>query len=344
MAVTKQTYTVPSVGQSWVTADIANAFRSAFIDAGLMTDWYDSFTSGSGVKRVLEVVYDPAKVYGKIYYVFAFQDGNAPSLTIATGWNAITHVPTGTQYLDYKSLPANWSAGSNLNSTILSGALSTATPFKLHRYTSQATPNQSWFIIQQNTLVYSPFTILPGNLSLFSWIDLDKSIVPGIMKLVTSVSAYVGVMDFAQQENVRRTVGIGTALNGFAPTYGDGSYHNISHIHYRYSGSGIGSGNYNNNGGASFTQSFVIPVGSTAANPAYTSNYVPISKGMPWCQYTSTLLADDFAVYAHYANNTMAFEDRFVVTAGVEEWEILAVTNNGTLNLGASPTFLARVV
>ena len=127
-------------------------------------------------------------------------------------------------------------------------------------------------------------------------------------------------------------------------TYGNGTYHGIAHTHYRYVGPGLGSNATSANGNSLIAQAFMIPVGNSASNTAYTSNYIPISKGMPWCQYTTSLLANDFAIYGHYANNTMTFEDRFIVTSGVEEWEILAVTNNSTLNLGASPTFLARVV
>ena len=45
MAVSKQAYTVSA---PWLNFQLADQFRQAFIDAGLMTDWHDSFTTGSG--------------------------------------------------------------------------------------------------------------------------------------------------------------------------------------------------------------------------------------------------------------------------------------------------------
>jgi hypothetical protein len=41
MAVTKQEYLMTA---GFTSASVANALRSALIDAGLMTEWFDSFT------------------------------------------------------------------------------------------------------------------------------------------------------------------------------------------------------------------------------------------------------------------------------------------------------------
>jgi hypothetical protein len=46
----------------------------------------------------------------------------------------------------------------------------------------------------------------------------------------------------------------------------------------------------------------------------------------------------------HYADNSITFQDRFIVDPGVEEWEVLAWENNSTVVNGASAIFLARVV
>lgn len=60
MAVTKQTYTLTS---GWTAAGVRDMFRSAFIDAGLMTNWHDSFTGiGGAAIGVMEIAYNAAKV------------------------------------------------------------------------------------------------------------------------------------------------------------------------------------------------------------------------------------------------------------------------------------------
>ena len=50
MAVTKQTYTAAA---TWTAAQLATLFENAFINAGLMTAWYDSFLSGTVENLVL---------------------------------------------------------------------------------------------------------------------------------------------------------------------------------------------------------------------------------------------------------------------------------------------------
>lgn len=89
----------------------------------------------------------------------------------------------------------------------------------------------------------------------------------------------------------------------------------------------------------------VLPVGETDANPAYTTDSNPVYTGMPVSPYmTNYVLPGDFAIIPHYATNTMEVLDKFVVTAGVEEWEILARANNATAGTGASIAFAARIV
>jgi hypothetical protein len=68
MAVTKQTYTASA---TWTASGLASIFRSAFIDAGLMTEWHDSFLN-TIENRVLEITYNGSKTYGKTYHWFQF--------------------------------------------------------------------------------------------------------------------------------------------------------------------------------------------------------------------------------------------------------------------------------
>ncbi len=54
MTVTKQTYTANA---TWTAVQLADMFRSAFIDAGLMADWYDSFLGSTYENRILRIHY-----------------------------------------------------------------------------------------------------------------------------------------------------------------------------------------------------------------------------------------------------------------------------------------------
>ena len=73
MAVTKQTY---NINAGFTSVDVANALRSALIAAGLMTEWFDSFTiSGNRICRVLRIVHDPTKTYGTCFYYFVIENG-----------------------------------------------------------------------------------------------------------------------------------------------------------------------------------------------------------------------------------------------------------------------------
>lgn len=181
MAVTKQVYTV-TAAPTWTNLAAATAFESAFVDAGLMTSWYDSFANGAHENRVLEVIYDPTKTYGKTYYWFIFVS-NVIYVHIATGWNSTTHVPTGTQYLDYFSTATN-TAG---NHRALYTPGNNTADLYLTRYTASGS---SWFTIHLAS-TYKTFGIIPSTHTVRSWIDLDKVCFSGLIesKLVAQTTA-----------------------------------------------------------------------------------------------------------------------------------------------------------
>jgi hypothetical protein len=52
----------------------------------------------------------------------------------------------------------------------------------------------------------------------------------------------------------------------------------------------------------------------------------------------------DFGISFHFANNIMSVQDKLIVTAATEEWEMIAVANASGTNAQASALFLARVV
>lgn len=326
MAVTKATYTANA---TWTAANLAALFESAFIAAGYMTAWYDSFTS-SGEHRVLEIVYNSGKTYGKAYYWFTFTTSGI-SLGICSGWNATTHAPTGTQYLDYFST----SAGNNLT---FAGGLSTGTNFTLTRYTSGAAGTHSWFVYAQGTNTRA-FTISPPSHAPSAWIDLDKTLFHSFVTVQTVTSSATGNVNFTSWQTLRRSYALGSTLNGHT-TIGS----NITVAGFGGSGRGTGQSPNLQYSSANFPTIY-LPIGTTAVNPAYTSNYSPIFTGLPYNFYiASSPMPSDFGVYFHFANNTMARGDKIIVSAGSEEWEILSVANNATQTTGASACFLARVV
>jgi hypothetical protein len=343
MAVTKEVYTLVA---GFTPTDVIGILEQAFIDAGLMAGWHDSFSSGGRGFGVLECVYDPTKTFGATYYLFS-ADGSRVGVSVGTGWDTITHVFTGVQFLDYWLQPVDIDPYSNWRGTDITAPMyySNASALSLFRYTSTASVNQSWFVFQQGLLVSNPFAIHHPAQSLYSWLDLDLGMIPGFYTVATSTSSTMGNTSFFMQENLRRAYPCGQALNGFTATnYGNSAFCALNLGMYSYVGSGKTSNNGSNNLAFGANGKTVLPIASAAANPAYAQDYNPICSELPWTSFSSGPLATDFGVYMHYENNTLNFEDRFVVDPGVEEWEILRCTNNTVVTTGASPTFIARVV
>ena len=110
MPVTKQIYAISAPTR----AEVATALRSALIDAGLMTEWYDSFNVGSDrLCRVLRIQHDSTKTFGTCFYYFTISDSGIGVALATNGWSG--NVPTGTQYLDWHTLPASISPVFNLS-------------------------------------------------------------------------------------------------------------------------------------------------------------------------------------------------------------------------------------
>jgi hypothetical protein len=351
MAVTKQTY---NISGPFTTTDVATALRSALIDAGLMTEWYDTFTiSGSRLGRVLQIIHDPTKTYGTCFYCFIIDIAGIGVSLATNGWDntapGAINVPTGTQYLDWQALPAN-------SSISTSGFANGCTPLlyysltsnlALERYTSASDTKQSWFVFRQTSSVTKskPFSFLHKDTALHSWLNLNNGCISGFSQISCAASALVGLVNFQIDENLRRCLSIGTMLRG--NTTGS-NYHDQRINMYSYTGVGAAA-SYTNNypsqaTGPSTGATTPLPVGKNSANPEYTSDYVPACSNIPWSFWTPTRLADDFAVYMRYDANDIALGDRFVAQTAINEWEVLNFANNTTLNDGASASFLARII
>jgi hypothetical protein len=55
------------------------------------------------------------------------------------------------------------------------------------------------------------------------------------------------------------------------------------------------------------------------------------------------MTAPDFAIYFPFTATQFAFGDSVVISAGVEEWEVLAFANNNQTT-SPNPLLLARIV
>jgi hypothetical protein len=326
MAVTTATYTATA---TWTASQLAGIFRSAFIDAGLMTEWHDSFLN-TVENRVMEVTYDGAKTYGKTYYWFQFTTGGV-FFNLSTGWTAGSDIPSGTQYLDYYATTTN--ATTNHSQLV---ALSSTTTTTIDRFTSG---DYSWFLLKNGT-TFLTFHVVPPSASRQSWIDLDKVFLNGFNTADCSVAANKGYVDFRQPHGLRRMLGSSGGLRG-STTVGQYQTANYQQVVTRY----VGLGNASAGGGNNIDVPLFglpLPYAFTNTNTAYASNYTPVFSAPTYNHWLTSALPSDFGVAIHYADNTMAPLDTFTVSAGSEVWTILARANNATITSGGSPLFLAR--
>jgi hypothetical protein len=346
MPVTRQEYTVSA---TWTPAQAATAFRSAFIDAGYMTEWYDSFLSGTVENRVLEVQYDATKTYGKTYYWFMFDDGSIV-IKVAYDWNTTTKTPAGTQYLDFFNSTTN----STSNTTRLA-VFSTTVNFSLIRFTSQASATHTWFVIRQGT-AQAVFTISQPAHQVAPWIDLSKSGFHHFLDInpyVSSLSAGVAIHNHTLN---RRTFGLGSGLK--VDTDITRYYWSQSSVAvYGAVGRGINSATSNwstfprisssiiVNQGTTTNFTICLPVYEASVVPSFSADVNPIYTCLPTSFYmTNSNMPSDLGIVFYYADNIMVRGDKFIVNAGIEEWEILDVANNATKTSGASAAVVARII
>jgi hypothetical protein len=331
MACTKETYTATA---TWTASQLANLFRDAFIDAGLMTAWFDSFLSGSIENRILEVTYDGTKAYGKTYYWFMFATTGV-WLHVATGWSAATDQPTGTQYLDFFATTTN--ATTNHWQMF---AAATSNTVELVRYTSGVDADQSWFTIKRSGGVDRTFTIINDALTVQSWLDLSKGFFNGFVHVAPLIDNNSGVVQFDRGPSLRREIAVGTYLIGDTSST---NYTNSIVARTLCSYGVTGRANAGGVGNYGTTGFIPLPTASATANPAYTADSNPVFHSLPFHPYASESLPSDFGLTFHFASNAFDPGDTLVVTAGTEEWEVLAETA-GTAGTVATPMFLARMV
>ena len=332
MAVTKQTYTATA---TMTAATFFTQLRSAFIDAGLMTEWFDNFSNGGVENRVLEIT-NAAGTYGKTYYWFQ-SGGSDIYYHVATAWNAGSDVPSGTQYLDYYSTATNTATN---HRTLFAFVYST--DVKITRYTSG---NTNFFVISQGA-THRCFTIVKGSGSIQTWVDFSKGFLNLLYEVTPSVSSSWGQLSFNRYASLRRELGRGIALNGSTTV---GNYTGVTNgltwgAEYAYCGLGNTSNSWAGNLGVTTAtrSAIVLPIGFNGTNGAYSTDSSPVFNSLPFSQWITTTMGSDFGITMLYTANTLGIYDTITVSAGTEVWEVMAFANNATITTGATPVMLAR--
>jgi hypothetical protein len=322
MAVTKQAYSTASA--PWAATSVCDDIRDAFIGAGLMSAWFDSFSSGGREHRVLEIIYDNSKTYGKTYYWFTVSTVGI-WLRVTSGWNAGSDIPSGTQYLDFFDTTTSANNGATQLLT-----LNSSITFSCTRYTSSG---RTFFVFRIGTDFYT-FTIDPSSTTFRSFYDLAIGYHQGFFRVVIPVGQ--NQVGFACPNRTRRTLLLGSSLNNATSDF------NTELTVSRYS-LPSNAGNFS---ATTFpVEGFVLPGWTTAANPAASSNFNPVFNGLRLSSVHAADLPSDFGISAIKTSNTLAIQDNATVTAGVEDYEILNFRNLGFSNtIASNPVFLARTV
>jgi hypothetical protein len=330
MSVTKQTYTAAS---TWTAAQLADIFRSAFIDAGLMTDWFDSFTNAGIENRVLRVVNDGSKTYGTVFYWFMFTTAGG-FIQTTLGWNDPGNAPSGTLYLDYFSTATN--VTTNHRQFFVAANTTTAT---LTRYTSAVNTNCTWFLAR-NGATFVNFLIPYGTYNATGFVDQNRVAFNGAVFTSASASSSESLITFsAFAGHTRRTYLGSSSLRGNTTlgTYVTGTNAILPLLVYS------GPGNTNNSAGnLNVLNRIALPTAHVNTNGSLAADHTPVFTSILASPYLPPL-PSDFGIAPYYASNTMTIQDTLVVSATTEEWEMMITANNATVD--ASRTlFLARTV
>ena len=327
MAVTKQVYTL---SPTWTASGLASLFRSAFIGAGLMTEWYDAFLSGTVENRIVEVVNDGTKTYGTVYYWFMFTTSGV-SVHTALSWNATTHVPTGTQYQNYFDATTN----ATTNHDPIYTTLVTTTSFTLTRYTSAVNTSCTWFVLRQS---FSVQLLIPfGTYTATSFVDQNRTAFNGLVLISGQNVNYFVLMSFTHHGgHTRRTYLGATYLNGATSVTG----YRYSHLLTRYATMGRGSNAVSSNTDETVPATW-LPTALTETHTGLAANYSPVFTSIQCTPYLPALPAD-FGLTTYYASNAVVVGDTFIVNAGTEEYEVIYA--GVPTSSFAAILFLARTV
>lgn len=337
MAVTKSIHALVA---PWNASQLADAFSDAFIAAGLMTAWHDSFASGGFEHRILEINYDNTKTYGKCYYHFMFT-GVSVHLKVYTGWNLTDNIPKGPATAGESG--KDWAAGTTAadavnrtNEGLSLLVLSNSINCSLTRYTAGG---RSFFVLRSAT-TWITFTIDPAGTTLRTW--YQDALVGAMHAGFWTVRTESRFIDFLHHARTKRTLfgGVGYVPGLISASAGYRMAAWEFQLIETSSGPGSYYGNFNNQG-------ISLPHwDGPDMNNGVLSSFYPVFNGLrPGVIYAADL-PNDFGVggLRGPASNTITIQDTMVVTAGVEEYEVLAFSNSGGTTGAVAPLFLARTV
>jgi hypothetical protein len=323
MAVVEQTYAAVA---PWAVVDVCARLQSAFTDAGLMTTWFASFASGGREHRVLEIIYNAAKTYGKTYYWFTV-DSAGIYVRTSTGWNTSTNIPcgpgvAGTQYVDWGDTDTT-----ALNFAHQLFTIQSTISFTVTRYSSGG---RSFFLFRTGT-TYRTLTIDPAGTTFKTFYDLALGYHSGIFS-VDTVSRRVRILSLHRN---RRELLLGSCLNGGAS--------NASPLAVNTFCIPVNFGSF----GFSVLpdEGFALPGWTTASNPSAGQNFNPVFHGIRLTSVHAADMPADFGIASIKVSNLLAIQDNAVVSAGTEEYKIGAFSNTGDASgTTSNPVFLFRTV
>ena len=329
MAVTKQAYA--SASAPWAATSVCDDLKDAFIGAGLMSAWFDSFSSGGREHRVLEITYNGSKAYGKTYYWFTVSTVGIWVRT-STGWNTGSDIPSGpgvagTQFVDWYDTNT-----SSLNGAAQMITLLSSISFSVTRYTASG---RSFFVLRTGT-TFCTFTIDPASTTFRSFYDLGLGYHSGIYLVEIPSNRTV---QFKQMHRNRRDLLLGSSINDDTQEY----IYGIGRVINQYSIPNTGT---TGNGFTFPDEGFLLPGWTTTANPSAGTNFNPVFNTIRLTSIHAADMPTDFGIASIKVSNTLAIQDNATVTAGSEEYEILNFANRGFINTGltSNPDFLARTI
>jgi hypothetical protein len=172
---------------------------------------------------------------------------------------------------------------------------------------------------------------------------LSKGFFNGFIH-VEPLGSYDGKISFLRGPSLRRDLCVGTALIGSTASNNYSSAMSTGWEILSYGAVGRLNNSLGNNYSSTSATSILLPTASATANPAYAADSNPVFHSLPFNPYVSESLPSDFGLTFHYASNAFEPGDTLVVTAGTEEWEVLADEPSTAAETGATPLFVARMV
>lgn len=336
MAVTKTTHTI---APTWTASGLAQIVENGFTDAGYIpSGWYSRFLSGAVENRVLQVVNDPTKSKGTVYYWFQFTTTTA-ALRTALQWNQASNIPSGVLFQDFTTTTTNDITATAVGVVPVLSSMSTAVTTTFTTYRSGINSDCSFFVLRNGTN-YNTFTIPFGTYTCLPFVDQSKVAFAASIELTASTSAILtSLLVETLSPHLRSTYLTSVAGRGNTGNAGFAAQFIINRFAAPGNNSTSSAISSNLNTTASNT---ILPYAFTNTASGLTEDHTPVFTSPSISPYM-TPCPDDIGIAGYYASNNITIQDTLVVASGVQEWEMIHVVNNATADSGKIIT-LARVV